>query len=46
MISPEMAVKTRFDHKPGLLAQIAGEVLSMSGYDDDDLRALDAAAQG
>jgi hypothetical protein len=31
-------LKDRFKHKPGLVDQIAGEVLALSGYDDEDLR--------
>lgn len=42
-VDPGDAVKQRFAHKPGLLAQIAGEIMSISGYDDDDIREADAA---
>jgi hypothetical protein len=42
-IEPGVLVRTRFAHKPGLLAQIAGEIMSISGYDDDDVREVDAA---
>jgi hypothetical protein len=40
---PSFAVRGRFAHKPGLLAQIAGEIMSLSGYDDEDVREVDAA---
>lgn len=40
---PGIAVRSRFAHKPGLLAQIAGEIMSISGYDDEDVREVDAA---
>jgi hypothetical protein len=43
IVDPGIAVRTRFAHKPGLLAQIAGEIMSISGYDDDDVREVDAA---
>ena len=36
--APEEALRMRFALKPGLLGQIAGEILSLSGYDDEDLR--------
>jgi hypothetical protein len=36
--APEEALRLRFVQKPGLLGQIAGEILSISGYDDSDLR--------
>lgn len=42
-IEPGLVVRSRFAHKPGLLAQIAGEIMSISGYDDDDVREVDAA---
>lgn len=42
-IEPGMVVRSRFAHKPGLLDQIAGEIMSLSGYDDDDVREVDAA---
>jgi hypothetical protein len=43
IVDPATAVRTRFSHKPGLLTQIAGEVMSLSGYDDEDVREVDAA---
>jgi hypothetical protein len=42
-VDPAIAVRSRFQHKPGLLAQIAGEIMAISGYDDDDVREVDAA---
>lgn len=41
--SPETALKSRFRHKPGLIGQIAGEILSLSGYDEEDVREVQAA---
>lgn len=41
--SPETALKTRFRHKPGLIGQLAGEILSLSGYDEEDVREVAAA---
>lgn len=35
-------VRARFQHKPGLLTQIAGEIMSCSGYDDEDVREVDS----
>jgi hypothetical protein len=36
--APEEALRLRFASKPGLLGQIAGEILSLSGYDAEDMR--------
>lgn len=33
-----MMLKYRLGHKPGLIDLIAGEILSLSGYDDDDIQ--------
>lgn len=41
--NPVAAVRNRFAYKPGLVGQIAGEIMSISGFDDEDLR--DAAAE-
>lgn len=41
--SPETALKLRFRHKPGLIGQLAGEILSLSGYDEEDVREVQAA---
>lgn len=38
---PEM-LKRRFSHKPGLIDQIASEVLTVSGYDEDDVRDIES----
>lgn len=35
---PAMLVRLKFRRKPGLLLQLSGEILSLSGFDDDDLR--------
>lgn len=43
IVDPAVIVRARFAHKPGLLAQIASEIMSISGYDDDDVREVDAA---
>lgn len=37
-VAPLQLLKHRFRTKPGLIDQIAGEVMSLSGYDEDDLR--------
>jgi hypothetical protein len=42
-IDPVDAIRYRFRFKPGLIDQIAGEVLSTSGYDDEDVREVAAA---
>lgn len=31
-------LKWRLRHKPGLIDQLAGEILALSGYDDDDIQ--------
>jgi hypothetical protein len=36
------ALKWRFRNKPGLIDQIAGEVMDVSGYDDEDVQASGA----
>ena len=43
MVDPGDVLRQRFAHKPGLLGQISGEVMSISGYDDEDVREVDAA---
>jgi hypothetical protein len=40
---PAVAVRRRFSHKPGLLTQISGEIMSLSGFDDEDVREASAA---
>jgi len=42
-IDPAETLKRRFSHKPGLIGQISGEIMSISGYDDEDVREVDAA---
>lgn len=39
---PAQLLNMRFAHKPGLIDQIANEVLNVSGYDDGDVRAVEA----
>lgn len=41
--SKEDALQYRFRKKPGLIDQIAAEVLAASGYDDEDIREVTAA---
>lgn len=43
ILDPADALRFKFQHKPGLLGQIAGEIMALSGYDDEDLREVDAA---
>jgi hypothetical protein len=44
---PRQAVKLRFQHKSGLVGQIVGEVLDLSGYNENDVRdASEVAAAG
>lgn len=40
---PAEALNYRLRHKQGLIDQIAGEVLTASGYDDNDVREVTAA---
>lgn len=40
---PAEVLKYRFRHKPGLIGQISGEIMSISGYDDDDIKDVEAA---
>lgn len=42
-VDPATTLKRRFSHKPGLIGQISGEIMSISGYDDEDVREVDAA---
>lgn len=42
-VDPADTLKQRFRHKPGLIGQISGEIMSISGYDDEDVREVDAA---
>jgi hypothetical protein len=43
LVDPADALRKRFRAKPGLIDQIAGEIMSLSGYDEDDVREADAA---
>lgn len=38
MVAPVQLLQNRLKHKPGLIDQLAIEILRISGYDDDDLR--------
>lgn len=38
-----IVLKHRFRHKPGLIDQIAGEIMSLSGYDEEDIQEATAA---
>ena len=40
---PATALRLRFKRKPGLLGQIAAEIMSLSGYDEEDVREAQAA---
>lgn len=40
--TPEAVLTHRFRHKPGLLGQISAEIMSLSGYDDEDVREVRA----
>lgn len=41
--SREMVVEHRLRHKPGLILQISGKIMEISGYDEDDVRDAIAA---
>jgi hypothetical protein len=41
-MDPADALTARFAHKPGLIDQITGEVIDVSGYNDDDKREVRA----
>lgn len=43
VVDPGDVLRRKFAHKPGLLGQIAGEIMGISGYDDEDIREVDAA---
>lgn len=43
IIDPADALSHRFRMKPGLVGQIAGEIMSISGYDEADVREVEAA---
>lgn len=42
MTAPVQLLQHRLRHKPGLIDQLSGEVLRISGYDDDDIREHEA----
>jgi len=39
---PSFYLANRFARKPGLMPQIAAEIMSLSGYDDEDVREVSA----
>lgn len=39
---PSDALRFRLRHKPGLIDQIANRVIAVTGYDDDDVRKVEA----
>jgi hypothetical protein len=41
-MDPADALEARFAHKPGLIDQLTGYVLSVSGYNTDDVREVEA----
>lgn len=41
--NPEVLLRGKFRHKPGLLAQLSGQIMALSGYDDADVREVKAA---
>jgi hypothetical protein len=41
-MDPADALEARFAHKPGLVDQITGKVIDVSGYGDGDLREVRA----
>lgn len=40
---PIQTLKERFEVKPGFIAQLAGRIMSLSGFDDEDVREVEAA---
>ena len=36
--APEAILLSRFVKKPGLIAQLAGQIMALSGFDDEDIR--------
>ena len=38
-----MVLKHRFRRKPGLIDQLAGRIMDLSGYDEEDVREAEAA---
>jgi hypothetical protein len=43
LVDPADVLRRKFRRKPGLLGQLSGEIMSISGYDDEDVREVDAA---
>lgn len=42
-LDPADALKARFTHKPGIIDQIAGKIIQISGYNDADVKEIRAA---
>lgn len=42
-MDPADALKARFAHKPGLIDQLAGKIVQISGYDEADVKEVKAA---
>lgn len=43
-LDPVEALRARFQAKPGFIAQIAGEILTLSGFDDEDVQEAEEVA--
>ncbi len=43
---PTVILKDMFRYKPGLITQLVGEVMLISGFDDDQMRAAEVKAAG
>jgi len=43
-LDPVECVRIRFQKKPGFIAQIAGHIMSLSGFDDDDVQEVEQVA--
>jgi hypothetical protein len=43
LADPASLIELKFRRKPGLVQQLVVEILSLSGYDDDDVREVQAA---
>lgn len=41
---PAEVLKQKFQAKPGFIAQIAGEIMTLSGFDEDDVKEAEAVA--
>lgn len=42
LADPADVLRLKLGRKPGLLGQVAGEVMAISGFDDEDIREVDA----